>query len=95
MKITQYQYELCTFLNNCVYNKLAYPPYLHITNRIVRLSGLRMEIFDLREGIFVVICGTNSLKDWLANFKVALGITPNQHKQCLLYTFDDADEGLG
>ena len=48
-----------------------------------------MEIFDLREGIFVVICGTNSLKDWLANIKVALGITPNQHKQALAIIKDE------
>ena len=89
MKLTQYQYELCTFLNNCVYNELAYPPYLHMTNRVVKASGLRMEIFDLREGIFVVICGTNSLKDWLANFKVALGIVPNQHKQALAIVKDE------
>ena len=89
MKLTQHQYELCTFLNNCVYNELAYPPYLHMTNRIVKLSGLRMEIFNLREGIFVVICGTNSLKDWLANFKVALGIVPNQHKQALAIVKDE------
>lgn len=83
MKITQYQYELCTFLNNCVYNELAYPPYLHMTNRVVKASGLRMEIFDLKDGVFVVICGTNSLVDWIANVKVALGITPRQHKQAL------------
>jgi hypothetical protein len=37
MKLTQYQYELCVFLNNCVYNELVYPPYLHMTNRVVQL----------------------------------------------------------
>ena len=89
MKITQYQYELCTFLNNCVYSELAYTPYLHMTNRIVKVSGLRVEIFDLKDGIFVVICGTNSFVDWLANFKVALGITPNQHKQALAIVKDE------
>ena len=89
MKITQYQYELCTFLNNCVYNELAYPPYLHMTNRVVKASGLRMEIFDLKNGIFVVVCGTNSLVDWIANFKVALGITPRQHKQALAIVKDE------
>ena len=89
MKITQYQYELCTFLNNCVYNELAYPPYLHMTNRIVKASGLRMEIFDLKDGIFVVVCGTNSLVDWVANCKVALGITPRQHEQALAIVKDE------
>ena len=89
MKLTQYQFELCTFLNNCVYNELAYPPYLHMTNRVVKASGLRMEIFDLKDGIFVVVCGTNSLVDWIANCKVALGITPRQHKQALAIVKDE------
>lgn len=89
MKLTQYQYELCTFLNDCVYNELAYPPTIHMTNRIVEASGLRMEIFDLRDGIFIVICGTNSIKDWVANIKVALGIAPCQHKRALAIVKDE------
>lgn len=91
MKLTQHQYELCTFLNNCVYNELAYPPYLHMTNRVVKASGLRLEIFDLRDGIFIVICGTNktSIRDWITNFKVGLGITPKQHKQALAIVKDE------
>lgn len=91
MKLTQYQYELCTFLNNCVYNELAYPPYLHMTNRIVKATGLRLEIFDLRDGILIVICGTNktSVRDWITNFKVGLGIVPKQHKQALAIVKDE------
>ena len=89
MKLTQHQYELCTFLNDCVYNELAYPPALGMTKRIVKFSGLRAEIFDLPQGVFIVFCGTNSLKDWMANILVGLGITPSQHKQALAIVKDE------
>lgn len=83
MELTKEQYELHTFLTNCVYSELAYPTWLRMSRRVVKRSGLRLEVFDLDEAKVVVICGTNSLKDWLTNLKIALHITPRQHKQCL------------
>lgn len=89
MKLTQNQYELCTFLNDCVYNELAYPPMMGMTNRIITLSGLRVEVFNLPQATIIVFCGTNSIKDWLANIKVGLGMIPNQHKQALAIVKDE------
>lgn len=89
MQLTQSQYELCTFLNDCVYNELAYPPMFGMTKRIVKLSGLRVEVFDFPQAIFVVYCGTNSWRDWGANIQVGLGITPRQYKQALAIVKDE------
>lgn len=89
MKLTQREYELCTFLNDCVYNELAYPPMMGMTNRIIKLSGLRVEVFDFPQAIIIVFCGTNSFVDWLANIKIALGIVSNQHKQASAIVKDE------
>lgn len=91
MQLTQSQYELCTFLNDCVYNELAYPPMFGMSKRIVKFSGLRMEVFDFPQAIIIVCCGTNrnSWKDWLTNIQVGLGITPRQHKQALAIVKDE------
>ena len=83
MGLTQEHYELYTFLTDCVYSELAYPSQIGFNERVVKTSGLRLEIFELIDRKIIIICGTNSLKDWLANIKVGLGFTPHQHKQAL------------
>lgn len=83
MGLTQEHYELYTFLTDCVYSELAYPSQIGFNERVVKGSGLRLEIFELIDRKIIIICGTNSLKDWLTNIKVGLGFTPHQHKQAL------------
>ena len=67
MGLTQEHYELYTSLTDCVYSELAYPSQIGFNERVVKTSGLRLEIFELIDRKIIIICGTNSLKDWLTN----------------------------
>ena len=84
MELTQDQYEEIVFLTRCVYYDLPYPVSLFgYQQSHVLLSGLRMNLFNLKDYNLVIICGSNSFNDWVANFKVAANVTPRQHKQAL------------
>ena len=84
MELTQDKYEEIVFLTRCVYFDLPYPVSIFgYQQSHMLLSGLRMNLFALEDYNLVIICGTNSLKDWISNFKVGLNITPRQHKQAL------------
>ena len=44
MGLTQEHYELYTFLTDCVYSELAYPSQIGFNERVVKGSGLRLEL---------------------------------------------------
>lgn len=81
MKITNYDYDMIVFLTRLVYYDLEYPQPYRCLEQIDLLSGLKLNMFDMGEYDLYVICGTNGLNDWIANFKVALHITPRQYKR--------------
>lgn len=76
-------YNRVVFLCNCVYKKLAYPYNYNMVYSVDKHSGLRLEYFKQKDVNIIVFCGTNQLKDWISNFKMALGIRPIQFKQAL------------
>ena len=83
-KLSQNEYENIVFLTKCVYYDLPYPIALFgYQQSVVLLSGLRMKLFIGKDFDLIVICGTNQKRDWIANGKVALGITPHQYQQAL------------
>ena len=85
MKITQQDYDTIVFLTRLVYYDLNYPEPFKCIKQIEIYSGLKLNIFDMDEYELFVICGTNSLRDWITNLKVGLGITPAQYDQAYYY----------
>ena len=92
MKLTQKDYDLIVFLNRLVYYDIPYPESFKCIGELKMFNGLRLNIFDMERFQLVVICGTNnfSVRDWVANIKVALGITPRQYQQAYNYICDVA-----
>ena len=85
MKITQQDYDTIVFLTKLVYYDLEYPQPFHCEQKIEIGKGLKLNIFDMDEYKLFIICGTNSLIDWIANIKVGLGFVPNQYEQAYYY----------
>ena len=84
MKITQEDYDTILFLVRAVYSNIAYPkPFKCVAQISLDNDGLKMNIFDMGEYDLFVFCGSNSKRDWIANFKVGLGIVPFQYQQAL------------
>lgn len=84
IKITQDQYEEIIFLTRCVYYDLPYPISLFNYKQSVSLiTGLRMNIFEMNDYNLVVICGTNTFRDWITDLRVGLRQIPKQHQQAL------------
>lgn len=77
--LTQEDYDTICFLNRLVYFDLEYPKPFNKTSSCKSFNGLRMNVFDMGEYSLVICCGTDSLLDWISNFKVALGIKPYQY----------------
>ena len=83
-EITQQDYDTILFLTRLSYYSDVddlYPEPFSKVATVETLSGLRFNVFEFDDYILVNICGTNSLVDWIANTKIALGITPKQIKQ--------------
>ena len=84
-KITQEDYDVIVFLTRLVYFDLEYPQPFKCDLEVKLGSGLKLNSFDMGEYQLFIICGTNSLVDWVANMKVALGFTPCQYDQAYYY----------
>ena len=89
-KITQEDYDVIVFLTRLVYYDLTYPQPFHCDLEIDLGSGLKLNSFDMGDYQLFIICGTNSLIDWVANIKVALGFTPRQYDQAYYYVKNHA-----
>lgn len=86
--LTQHEYEHIVFMTRCVYYDLPYPTSSGLKKSIELFNGLKMNIFELELYTLVIIAGTNSLRDWITNFKVAFGVTPRQFQTALSYILD-------
>ena len=80
-KITQEDYDVIVFLTKLVYLDLKFPEPFERKERIDKITGLRIDIFDMGEYELFIMCGTNGLNDWIANLKVGLGFIPRQYEQ--------------
>ena len=80
-KITQEDYDVIVFLTKLVYSDLKFPEPFERKERIDKITGLRIDIFDMGEYELFIMCGTNGLNDWVANLKVGLGFVPRQYDQ--------------
>ena len=81
MKITQEDYDVIVFLTKLVYLDLKFPEPFERKERIEKITGLRIDIFDMGDYELFIMCGTNGLNDWVANLKVGLGFVPRQYDQ--------------
>ena len=79
VELTQEDYDTICFLNRLAYFDLKYPEPFNKVATVSKLDGLRMNVFDMGHYTLVICCGTNDLRDWITNFKVALGIEPHQY----------------
>ena len=80
-KITQEDYDVIVFLTKLVYLDLEFPKPFERKERIEKITGLRIDIFDMGDYELFIMCGTNGLNDWIANLKVGLGFVPRQYDQ--------------
>ena len=80
-KITQEDYDVIVFLTKLVYLDLNFPEPFERKERIEKITGLRIDIFDMGDYELFIMCGTNGLNDWVANLKVGLGFIPRQYEQ--------------
>lgn len=80
-KITQEDYDVIVFLTKLVYLDLKFPEPFERKERIEKITGLRIDIFDMGDYELFIMCGTNGLNDWIANLKVGLGFVPRQYDQ--------------
>ena len=80
-KITQEDYDVIVFLTKLVYSDLKFPEPFERKERIDKITGLRIDIFDMGDYELFIMCGTNGLNDWIANLKVGLGFVPRQYDQ--------------
>lgn len=92
MLLHQEDYDTIVFLTKLVYYDVdgIYPKPFDKVKTVEKFSGLRMNIFDMDDYNLVVICGTNSLRDWISNLKVAIGIIPNQYFDAYDYVIEEA-----
>lgn len=90
MTITQELYQQAVFHCNGVYKNLAYPDMVKRKTRANKLSGFCAEIFEMNEYDVIVFSGTNftSIRDWIANIKMALGIKPIQFIDALEFVLE-------
>ena len=79
--ITQQDYDVIVFLTKLVYLDLEFPKPFERKERIEKITGLRIDIFDMGDYELFIMCGTNGLNDWVANLKVGLGFIPRQYEQ--------------
>lgn len=87
-KITQQDYDTILFLTRLTYYEDVddiYPKPFSNMATFEKMNGLRLNMFDMDDYILFIICGTNSLIDWVANTKVALGIIPRQYMEAYYY----------
>lgn len=92
-KITQQDYDTILFLTRLAYYEGVddiYPEPFDKISTVNKFSGLRLNMFDMDDYTLFIICGTNSLIDWIANCKVALNIVPHQYEQAYLYIKNNA-----
>ena len=80
-KITQEDYDVIVFLTKLVYLDLEFPEPFERKERIEKITGLRIDVFDMGDYELFIMCGTNGLNDWIANLKVGLGFVPRQYDQ--------------
>lgn len=83
-KINQQDYDTILFLTRLAYYSDVDDIYPEPFDKVVTVehySGLRFNVFDMDDYVLVVICGSNSLRDWITNTKVGLGIEPKQYIQ--------------
>ena len=80
-KITQEDYDVIVFLTKLVYLDLEFPEPFERKERIEKITGLRIDVFDMGDYELFIMCGTNGLNDWIANLKVGLGFVPRQYEQ--------------
>ena len=80
-KITQEDYDVIVFLTKLVYLDLEFPKPFERKERIEKITGLRIDIFDMGDYELFIMCGTNGLNDWVANLKVGLGFIPRQYER--------------
>jgi hypothetical protein len=88
VNITQEDYDTILFLTRLSYYEDVddiYPEPFDKIATVEKFSGLRLNMFDMDEYVLFIICGTNSLRDWVANCKVALGIVPHQYDEAYYY----------
>ena len=64
-KITQEDYDVIVFLTKLVYLDLNFPEPFERKERIEKITGLRIDIFDMGDYELFIMCGTNGLNDWI------------------------------
>lgn len=82
--ITQEDYDTVLFLTRLSYYEDVdniYPEPFNKIATVEKITGLRVNVFDMDEYNLFIICGTNSAIDWVANCKVGLGFVPHQYEQ--------------
>ncbi len=88
MNITQEDYDTILFLTRLSYYDDVddiYPEPFNKIATVEKFSGLRLNMFEMDNYTLFIICGTNSLVDWVANCKVGLGYVPHQYRQAYYY----------
>lgn len=90
MSLTKEEYQLAVFLCNSVYKRLAYPESMKVKKSVRKLSGMKAEVFEYENVDYIVFSGTDftSLRDWLTNIQMALGIKPSQFTDALEFCLD-------
>lgn len=83
-------YQKLVFHASLIYHDLSYPVDFGLKSKTVKLTGLRAEIFEYQDFDIVVFCGTNSLRDWIANIQMIFW-KPRQFYQALELVLDGYD----
>lgn len=94
MFVKNEEFQTVTFLTKTVYHDLAYPDFFKMKHKTKNISGLNAEIFEFDEFDVLVFSGTNftSIRDWYANFKMALGIKPKQFYNALEFVSENYNQ---
>ena len=83
VEITKELYQQVVLLSRGVYENFPWPDNYGLVHEAELFSGLKFNVFNFPDHMLVMICGTNSIRDWIANFEVFFRITPSQHRQAL------------
>lgn len=92
MRLTQKEYEVCTYLCKNIYGKERFKFATYVDKK---LSGFYALTIDYGNGVYIVFKGTDGLfgiNDWFANLCMLFGIVPRQFKQALEFVNSHYDK---